>query len=218
MKFPNAASGVNKIFIAEILALAGAVLTFIGAIMAVLALSSSEGGQIGMAAGTGIGALGVMSIAGILMVVAFVLNLIGIINASKDEASFKTALYCLLIGIITSVLASVFSTNAIVANICTILSNVMNLIVTVMVIVGISKLANKLGNPAISARGSFLLKLIVAIYVLSLICSIIVAFLGGQAASIIAAILAVIATVLSILQYILYIGFLAKAKNMLANS
>lgn len=53
---------------------------------------------------------------------------------------------------------------------------------------------------------------------LALICNIIVTFMGGRAASVIAAILAIVAAVLSIIQYILYLIFLSQAKAMLQNS
>lgn len=218
MRFPNAAKGVSRIFVAEILALIAEVLIFIGAIMAILAVAAGTTGRDGLAAGSGLGALGIIGIAGILALIGFIMNIVGIVNASRDEESFKTALYCLLVGIVASVIASAFSTNVFVSNLCSIISNLMSLIVTIMVITGIIKLANRLHNAAVSAKGNTQLRLIVIIYTLSLICNVIVTFLGGQAASTIAGVLAVIASILSIIQYILYIIFLAKAKNMLATS
>ncbi len=218
MRFPNAAKGVSRIFLAEILKLIAAAATLIGAFMVFMAIGSGAGGNGTASLSSGIGALGLLSAAGVLSILGFILNIVGIVNASKDEESFKTALICLVIGIVTSIISGFFANNPTLASICNIASEILNLVVTIMVIIGIMRLAERLHNPAISAKASTQLKLIVAINVLALICNIIVTFMGGRAASVIASILAIVAAVLSIIQYILYLIFLSQAKAMLQNS
>ena len=218
MRFPNAAKGVSRIFLAEILALIASVVMFIATFMGILTFAANETGAANGVIGAGIGMLGFLTAAGFLGIISFILNIVGIVNASKDEESFRSALMCTVVGIIVSVIGSIFSANVFVYDICGIISRLMSLIVTVLVILGIIRLADRLHNAAVSANGRMQLKLIVAIYCVSIIASIVVAFLGGQAASTVAGIVAIVSAVLSIVQYILYLIFLSKAKKMLENS
>ena len=48
----------------------------------------------------------------ILLIIAAIMNIIGVNRASKDEAAFKNALIALLFGIAANILVSVFSNNS----------------------------------------------------------------------------------------------------------
>ena len=216
MKFPNAAQGVKKIFTAEILAIIAAGCTLIGGIMIVIAAASAGGGSKGGAVAGLAGTAIFMIAAAIISLISFIMNIIGINNASKDEPSFKTAFYCVLVGIVASIVAGIFSGNSVVNAIFTLVGNISSLAVTVFVITGIIKLADQLNNGEVSAKGNNQLKLIVAIYALSIIASLIVMILGGYSASVVAAVIYVIAMILNVIQIILYLSFLNKAKQMLA--
>ena len=86
MKYPNAAKGLNKIYIAEILSIIAAVLTIVvvilvGANHVDTSISGEEAVQVLQAAniGTPVVILGIFMI--LLMLVGYIMNLIGIINA-----------------------------------------------------------------------------------------------------------------------------------------
>ena len=150
-------------------------------------------------------------------IIAFILNIVGITKASKDEESFKMALYALIGGIILSVIGSAFTNvNGYVSSIMQALQVVADLLVLLYVIQGVRYLALKLNRPDIDQKGQNLFKIIFCVLVLQFIARMVVVIFGGQAASVTAAVIALIAVVLSFVQYILYLAFLAKAKKMLA--
>ncbi len=220
MRFPNAASGVKKIFTAEILALISEILLLFAGVLVVIALGAAQNNAndslaLGTLAGFAIFGFG----ATVIAVIAFILKIVGISQASKDENSFKTAIICLIIGIVGSLVYSIFQTSSpTVASIGNLIYQLMNLFVTIFVISGIIKLADQLNDGVVSAKGSTLLKLITVIYALTIIANIIVLILGGYAVSIVAAIIYLIALILTVVQYIMYLVYLANAKKMLAEN
>ena len=224
MKFPNAANGVKKIFTAEILSLISSVCVFVTIVLMLAALAStagaisdgSDGAAVGaLASGAGTVVFGIATV--VLAIIAFILNIVGITKASKDEESFKMALYALIGGIILSVIGSAFTNvNGYVSSIMQALQVVADLLVLLYVIQGVRYLALKLNRPDIDQKGQNLFKIIFCVLVLQFIARMVVVIFGGQAASVPAAVIALIAVVLSVVQYSLYLAFLAKAKKMLA--
>lgn len=105
MRFPNAAAGVKKIFTAEILALIGAIATVIGTISALIAVAAAANNSTGGTAVAGGASVIFLLGAGVLGIIAFIMNIIGINSAAKDEASFKTALICVIVGIAGTAIA-----------------------------------------------------------------------------------------------------------------
>ncbi len=223
MKFPNAANGVKKIFTAEILSLISGICMFVMIVLLVVALAAAKavsGGADGAAAGavaSGAGTLVFGIGSGVLAIIAFILNIVGISKASKDEESFRMALFAVIGGIILSVIGTAFNNvNGYVSSIMQALQVVADLLVLLYVIQGIRYLSLKLNRPDIDQKGQNLFKIIFIVLVLQFIARIVVIIFGGMAASITAAIIALIAVILSVIEYILYLAFLAKAKKMLA--
>ena len=223
MKFPNAANGVKKIFTAEILSLIAGICMFVMIVLLVVALAAanavsggSDGAAVGaVASGAGTLVFGIGS--GVLAIIAFILNIVGISKASKDEESFRMALYAVIGGIILTVIGTAFNNvNGYVSSIMQALQVVADLLVLLYVIQGIRYLSLKLNRPDIDRKGQNLFKIIFVVLVLQFIARIVVIIFGGMAASITAAIIALIAVILSVIEYILYLAFLAKAKKMLA--
>ena len=216
MQFPNAAKGVKRIFTAEILKLIAAVVSIIGILMMIITVAAakvdSESGTIAAGVGTAV----LLSGAAILALIGAILALVGIINASKDEGAFKSALVCIIVSLCTAIIAGIFSQNSTVMGICQIVQNLMGIFVTVFVIKGVSNLAIKIGNDEVASQGKSLLTIIVTIYALSLVANILVLVFGGMFASVTGGIIAVVALVLNIIGYIVYLSLLNKGKNMLA--
>ena len=152
----------------------------------------------------------------VLAFIAFIMNLVGIINASHDEQNFKSALFFLIVGIVTAILAGIFYNNGTVSSLLYSLYSLINLFVYIFVIAGVVKLADQMNRGDVSAKGTNVLKLIIVINVLALISSLIATFMGGMVASGTAGVLLLVGIVLSIVQYFMYLSFLAKAKKMLA--
>ena len=224
MKYPNAAKGVKRIFTAEILGLISTILLIIGFVLLIPALVAKNGaeGMEGAAIGATV-AMGVfVLIAGVLSIIAFIMNIIGISNASKDEENFKSALLFLILGLVAkaaSITIGRFVKDAAVATgMLDSASSLLNIFVTIFVISGIVKLADRLNRGDISAKGTNVLKILIAVNVLSLIASFVASVMGGPVASGVSLVLAIVSAVLSLVQYIMYLSLLGKAKKMLIES
>lgn len=225
MRFPNAARGVKKIFTAEILKLIG----YICAIIAVLivavsaaAAGAAQGSDIGIATFIGGAAGGVVLLLAciVLCIIAFILHLVGIINARHDEESFKSALICLIIELVAPILSGFFvNINSTVASLFYTFSQLMGLFVTIFIISGCIKLADKMNRGDISTKGTNILKIIIVVTGLSLIISIVSSFMLVNVAMLVTAlILLAVAMVLSLVQYVMFLSFLSQTKKMLAES
>ena len=219
MKFRYAAKGVKKIFIAEIIELiacffliAASILPFIHALngKSFNDLSDlNEANKIMVVVGALVGSG--------MIFVAYIINLIGIINAGKDEGFFKTALAFVILAAASNIIAACFESGSDWNTICSGIAKAADLGVTICVIEGIVSLSKKLGNTELAARGKTIEKIIVVIYVLAIAGVISVTFIGtNEATAVIGLILLAGSFILSVVQYILYIGYLSKAKNMLA--
>lgn len=215
MKFPNAAKGVKKIFTAEILTLISALAMIVAVVMMIVTLGAAAAESAGGAVAAGIGTLALMAGAAILALIGGIMSLVGIINASKDESAFKTALYAIILSLVAAVVMGIFSSNDTVQSICQSVQNVMSIIVTIYVIQGVTNLAEKLNNAEVAQKGKKLLYIIVAVYVLALIANIIVLISGGMFASVTAGIIGLAALVLDVIGYIVYLSLLSKGKKML---
>lgn len=216
MRFPNAASGVKKLFTAQILGLIASVATIIGLIFLIFTAAAADANAQGGAVAAGLGTIILMGASAVLILIGSIMTLVGIIQASKDEGAFKTALIAIIVSLVAAVIAGIFSSNGLVQSICQIIQNVMNLAVTLFVINGVTNLAEKMNNTEVWSKGRNLLKVIVCIYALSLIASFISLIFGGIFMSVTAAILALVAAVLDVISYFLYLSLLNKGKKMLA--
>lgn len=221
MKFPNAAKGVKKIFTAEILNLIGTIFMVIGVIIAAIGMLGAAGAQSSDGKALAIGgglmvALIFIAVYMILAIIAYIMNLVGIINASKDETNFKSALIFLIVGIVTTILVAVFRNNPVVYSMLLSLGNLMNVFVNIFVIAGGVKLADRMNRGDVSTKGTNVLKLIIVVAILSLIASLISSFMGGMVASVTAAVLLIVSLILNLIKYFMYLSFLGKLKKSLA--
>ncbi len=222
MNFENAKKGIGQIFTAEILALLAAIFMVIGTIISVVGTATLlagglEGAEAAMGAGLAGGIVGIiMSVVGaIFSLIGFILYIVGVGNAAKDEDNFKKAMLFLVLALVCSLISGFTTTVAggVLSIILRVLGQLFELISTILVINGITTLANKVGNSKVESKGQFTLKLIAIIIILSIVFSLI-ALIPAVAAGVIAGILSIIASILSIIRYFVYLSLLANAKNM----
>ncbi len=219
MKFPNAAKGIRKIYLAEILSIAAAVLGII--ILEVFALNQVGMNNSGAALKETLEGVGLYvpfmlygAAAIVLFIVSFVLNAAGIAQAARDEAAFKRALLALVLSVVAAgVISVVQNTNRQVANWLNIAATFCTLTVFLMVIGGICALADKVGDKAVAALGEKTRKYLWCTFLLSAAAETVVALFPGDAG--LSNQFGVVANVLDIVAYILYIRLLAKARLML---
>ncbi|HCA04852.1 MAG TPA: hypothetical protein DEO32_03020 [Ruminococcaceae bacterium] len=215
MKLENAYQGVKKIFTAEILALIATICSTIVLLFTVTTIASVNAKSAAGAAAS-LGGLTIFGLAaGVLAIIGFIFQILGINAASKDEPSFKTALYLIIAGIIVAVVGAFFN-NQIVKTVFTAASDIISLFITITIINGVCKLAERVGNTDVQQKGVNILKLIIAMYVIIIIARIISAIFTGTGGAAVAGVFIVIAGVISIVQYVLYLMFLKKGRDMLA--
>ncbi|MBQ7247213.1 MAG: hypothetical protein IJS22_03885 [Lachnospiraceae bacterium] len=200
MRFPNGYNGVKKIWIAEVIGLIGGALTLIGALVtAIGAAAGSASVAVGGAVATGAVAI----IAAIAGLVAYVINIVGINQAKQDEpgtTNFNTAFILVFVGLGATFLGMFF-----LGNVFRVISNIASLGVSVFVIKGIQSYAKAYNNDQLISTGNTVLILLVCVTLISIILGF---FSSG--------VLTVISNILSLCQYVVYLVFLTKAKNMLA--
>lgn len=223
MKYPYAYLGVRKIFSSRILALIGGVALFIGTCLAIALTASLKGATESELASGGV--LAVVSLAiilasSVLMIIAFIFNIIGLSKASNDEPSFRIALFAVLMNILVLGFGSMFSSmqNQFMASLMNAGSTVLDLAAFVFTIQGIRRIAVQLDDESMDSKGNTLFKVLLAVFTLEFIANLIVAIFGGHTASVIAAVIATVAAVLTIIEYILFLVYLGQAKKMLANA
>lgn len=216
MNFPHAAKGIKKLFIAEILCLVSVVSIGLGTIFALFSDPNE---------GSGVLVLTSISIGSFLVFLALVLQIIGVIQAAKDEESFRivihVTLFSIAVSLITSALSVIFRDDAILPSVANLVSSVVAVITTVLIIIGICNLMNTLGKQDLVAKGGKILRIVVWLAVLSLIMSFINIFLPNNfedakpLAKVIVICLTVLAVVLEIIEYVLFISLLGKASKAL---
>ncbi len=219
MQYPNAYKGIGKILTAEMLDLIIALLMIItGIVGAAGAAKIKDPSTITDAEAAGLAGAGILLlISGIVAIVSFVLYLIVLNAARKDEQCFNVAFYASLAGIVISILSSAFESNKTVADLFTTLGDIAALCVTIYVIQGIITLAKKLGNTEMANKGNRLFKIIIAVQLISLVLTLLKGFLSKNATTnMIGSILAIVAGVLSIVYIVVYLKYLSAAKKMLA--
>jgi len=214
MRYPNAFKGVSQIYKAELIAILAVICTGIGAILAIFGVGVADVGSEAVGKGFAItGGLFVIATA-VLMIVSYILNIIGVGNAAKDESGFRSAMIAIIIGIVASIVAGIFSNKEVVCLLAQLVSKICDIMVFWFCIGGIGNLADKLNDQVMSDKADSFIKLIVGIYIAGIVLSIIGTFVtvGGF----LDALIDVASAACSIIAFLSYLSLLSGAKNMLA--
>ena len=218
MRYPNAAKGIKKIYIAEILSILAAVLAIALVIMVAAnhvdtGISGEEAAQALQSANIGAPFVifGVAMM--LLMVVSYFMNLSGIVNASKDEEGFKRALWVLLASIAFGIVAAILeNSNARVANWLKVPSTLFELVVTIYVLEGIGNLARNLGKKEIVDMSAQCRTWLICALVLSAAAEVFVSL--GTTGTALNTTSGIAAALLQIVAYVVYLRVLNKARLM----
>ena len=198
MTLPNAYSGVTKIFIAEILQIVGSVLAIISlvsvlGVAGVYVETGDANGVVGFAAMAGVFAL----LAAGLAIIALVLNLVGLKQASKDEPdrmgkAFVFAIVTLILSVIVGVCQNMHWGAAGFFN----------------TIMGVSEVTQNISRQDVADMGPKIIVISVIAIVAAIIAGIIGNVIGGAAA--------IVSLVLMIVAYFVFLVFLGRATSALA--
>ena len=142
MKFPNAAKGVKKIFNAEIISLIAALIGGAGLVLGLIGASKETGESAGTITLTVSGVLLIVS--GIAILVAGVINIIGFIQAAKDEEGIKRAVLCTLFSALFAFVAAFFENQTGflggLGSVLSTIATVLNMLVALFMIGGLMNL------------------------------------------------------------------------------
>ena len=214
MRYPNAFKGVSQIYKAELIAILAVICTGIGAILAIFGVGVADVGSEAVGKGFAItGGLFVIATA-VLMIVSYILNIIGVGNAAKDESGFRSAMIAIIIGIVASIVAGIFSNTEVVCLLAQLVSKICDIMVFWFCIGGIGNLADKLNDQVISDKADSFIKLIIGIYVAGIVLAIIGSFV--KAGGFLDGFIDVAGAVCSIIAYLSYLSLLKGARDMLA--
>ena len=214
MRYPNAFKGVSQIYKAELIAILAVICTGIGAILAIFGVGVADVGSEAVGAGFAItGGLFVMATA-VLMIVSYILNIIGVSNAAKDESGFRSAMIAIIIGIVASIVAGIFSNKEVVCLLAQLVSKICDIMVFWFCIGGIRNLADKMNDRGIANKADSFTKLIIGIYVAGIVLAIIGSFV--KVGGFLDGFIDVAGAVCSIIAYLSYLSLLKGARDMLA--
>ena len=215
MKFPNAFRGIKKIWLAELLMLLFVAASIISVVVAVTNSSLvDEKVVLNSSAETTVGLLVIVT--GLLVLVAFVLNLVGLINARADDSAFRIALLVTLLGIAASVVQVIWSKNQGLVKWMDTLTTIFSMFATYYVLTGIANLAEKLSDSATKALALKSRTLLEGTFCATGVFKLIINIFKIQETSTIYLIISIVALVLELVSYILYLRALSKGKKMLA--
>ena len=216
MRFPNAYRGVKKIWLAEMLMLLAAIVGIIMVI--VMAANGTMVGEdivINEGVKTPIAVLGIVT--AVIALVAFILNLIGLINANNDDSAFRIALLVTILGIVASAISAIWSNNETLNKWMDTALIICSMFASHYVLTGIANLAEKMSDAATKAVALKSRTLVEGSFCATALFKLIISIFKIQNGSTISTILAVIALLLELVSYILYLRALSKGKKMLAN-
>ena len=216
MKFPNAYNGVKKIYLAEVLLILAAILgiaTIVALAVNNVSLDAAELNLEGTPATLtlifGVGAA-------LIALIAFVLNLLGVMSARKDDDNFKMALFFTLIGIGCSIVSAAFNSNEGLKDWMEVGNNLSSLFASYFVLGGIARLAGKYPDNATMSLALQARSRVMSAFSCTVILRMIVNLFKIQNETILL-ILSAIIMLAQIVSYLLYMMTLSKGKKMLAN-
>lgn len=215
MKAENAKLGIGKIYRAEILTIIATIISIAGIVVMIVfgKVVSSKGDTVN---NTDVISLIVILVSLVLAIIAFVLNLRGIFLASKDEPAFKDALVAVILGLLTSILAGVFSKNRpSLSNAFESANNIAELFTAYYIIRGCINLAQQKKDEKIVKSGNTAMTLVFIVWIAAAILKIVPTFIPADSRTAVEGILSIASLVLAIIAYIIYLKVLRKTSDIL---
>lgn len=175
MKYPHAHKGVTKIFVGVLFDVIASVLSTVYAV-----ILANKGDKLS--------ALEI--VAGILVLVAFILQLVGLSQARKDNRNFGVALWIILfaiLGVVTNIVLTLVVSDltatwyVIVSTVIAAYVSISSLLVVLCVISGISDLADDLGENGYAHRGRIIRFILVCLFLISVILTVVSTIMAGDA-------------------------------------
>ncbi len=218
MSYENARNGIGKVFTAEVLNIIVAVCTLITGIFLVLAIGAASAESTGGAIASGIGGVLFSVAAGVIGIIAFILQLVGLNKAGQDSEQIKKAFTITIVGLIVAILFgilnSAFPSATWIKGIGDVVGAILGLLVTYNILFGCAGLKSELTDKANSTWKMYMIVIILDIVIG--IVSVILGALGITTVSAVAYAIVLIADfIFDIVAYIMFLSFLNNARKVL---
>ena len=211
LKYPNAAKGLHIMVAAEIVALIASLIAVIVSLFSLPSFDFSKLIDYTFSAKDIITFLIVI----VLYIVSFILEIIGIVLASKDEPAFKISLYAIIAAIVFTILSAFFYENETIYLILSIAGDVAQFFLVHYIIHGIMHLSNHLGRTEVSKRGSHIFIVIYIGIIFEVIVRVFEIIFGIERGEELAMPFDVIANILKSIEYLLFLIYIIKGTRML---
>lgn len=208
MKFPNAKKGISKILVSEILYVIANAVALVGVVLLIIANKPSDGLYLGGGAAASIGMTVVM--------VSSIIQLVGIVQARKDEKCFKYAILVIILNVVLAMFATIFEHNSVLNTIFSTAEIISELAVIILIIKAIVNLANHMHKPEIAEKGMHMIKNIIMINTVEIIARLTEGLTKDTVMEGVTIALLVCTSVAAIIKYFIYINLLSKTKKMLS--
>jgi len=214
MKFPNAHKGVKKLFICEL----------IGVVATLLAIATAVLAAIGLKDSSVLAAAGAMALSSVIvLIVLFVLQLVGLHQAGKDELQIKYAFCITVLGVILAIVSSILTNFngrgiELAKTFVDAAVKVSQLLAGYYVLMGISALAGKLKDVAMEKKGRALANWVVFFFFVSIVFNILSTVLlphSPEWLKVTLGVLVIVASVVELIVYVVTFFYYAKAVKML---
>ncbi|MBQ6369118.1 MAG: hypothetical protein IKG67_00450 [Parasporobacterium sp.] len=233
MTFPNAYHGVKKIFTAQILKIIEGVCVFIAGVAGLIAIAGTVVGAAAEASAEEVpaslegtlvtfGIIGLVFIVagGVLSVVSYIMNIVGLRQAGKDEDAFQLGFMFACFAMIIKFVSILFSLlnvgGGIADNIADTVGRICDIVIMISVLNGVANLAERLHNEKLAELAGKLMNTLIVIIGLSAVATVIPAFFGvNEVFMNISSIMNMVAGGLAIIGTIIYLVFLGKGMKML---
>ena len=203
MRFPEGYAGVKKLFTSEILNFIAAMIILPASVVMVIAGKKYTDPE------TLPFVVIPFLVSGIIGIVAFIIQIVGLNRARKDDSQFKTALIFVFAGIAATFVASL--TGGMFGNIFSFIDEVATLLVSVYTILGIYDLAEELENENVMLHGKIALFSGASVFVTAVFFRMIPVFVPRTND-----ILDILSLVMESAGYLIFVIFIFKAKKMLS--
>lgn len=212
MKYPNAANGINKIFMSEVIALAASVIVLVCSVIGVLCFENPD-----LEILVGILVIIVLFALG-FFVLAYILQIVGIMRASKDEPAFKVSVIAIIAAMILTVLEGVFYGNHFASFFVEIAGDVAQFFLVHYIIHGIMHIADHLERPDMIKKGKFIFRVIYIAIAFEIIVRIFEIIFGKEVGEQLSMPFGIVAEILKVAEYVMFLTYVGKANKMMKNA
>ena len=213
--YENAKNGIGKVFASQILAILAVLCALVAGLFAAVTLTAVDDNLTGATFGGSVGLALFTLASAVLLVIAFILEMVGLNVAGRDEPLFKKAFIVSVVGLIISIvlgaLASLTTISWIIdlKDICNFF---IGLIIVHHVLYGVANICPSISDKAMSVWKVYMATIIIAVVVniVSIVMALLKLYTGS---AVLLIVFTLLDAVLQIVAYVMFVSFLAKAKK-----